>query len=404
MSREINTEVCIIGAGPAGMIIGHILHQHGVDCIVIDKYSRERIFARGRAGILDCKVADILRHYNLDEGLKAHGQPHGSCEFRTPSGSQVLDYSAHCDGDKHYVYAQNFLVDELIGVFMERGGTLMLETEALQINNPESGSPSVDCLVKAGGEELRINCKFIAGCDGYHGKARVSIPEDEVEVYLRNYEYNWLAVLAEAPPSTDKIIYALHPRGFAGHMLRTETISRYYLQCKDTDTLQDWPDDRIWSELHIRFTKEGWSLTEGKIIDKSILEMRSYVIEPMHYRNLYLAGDAAHTITPCGGKGLNLAIHDGEELARAFIRHLRHGDKEAMAGYSKSRLPQIWQHEEFSHTMLETIHKTSSEGDDDPFLMKLKESRIAQLANYPSTARDFSRKYVGERLPPRAKL
>ncbi|MFV1982055.1 MAG: 4-hydroxybenzoate 3-monooxygenase [Thiohalomonadales bacterium] len=393
-TKTIQTDVCIVGSGPAGMTLANILTDFGISCLVIDQYSRQQIYDRGRAGLLDSKTINILRRFHLDAGLNKEGIRHDHCEFRSPQHSFVLHYGDYCNGKSHYVYPQNRLVDDLINSYLQKDGQLLFKHEAIDIH---SGNNPYVLAKNENNEQVTIQCHFIAGCDGYFGAARSSLPLENFTVIENQYPYSWLSILAQAPPSTDHIIYAVHERGFAGHMLRNENISRYYLQILSSDTIEQWSDKRIWQELQIRLAKDGWSLSEGKIIDKAILGMRSYVLEPMRYFNLFLVGDAAHIITPCGAKGLNLAIHDAEVLAYTFKQYFENHNPDILDEYSSQRLPLIWQAQEFSFSMLELLHAPIEKNIKNvSFYQKIKESRISELELCNTTAHDFSAKYVGD--------
>lgn len=393
MTNHLSTKVCIVGAGPAGLMLANILQLNQIACIVIDKFSLEEIYKRSRAGLIDYKTISILEKYGLADNLLKEGTPHKRCEFRSPEYSFILEYADMCNGKKHYTYPQQELVADMIQQFLSLGGKIIFSTRGLSIN---SGYPvQVKCYNEIDQSTIIIDCDFVAGCDGFHGFSRKSIPDGAVKAYYKNHEFSWLAILAEAPPSTDHIIYGVHPRGFAGHMLRSTTISRYYLQTSLGDTVDDWSDELIWSELHLRLAKEGWSLTEGKITDKQILSMKSYVSVPMRYKNLFLVGDAAHIITPSGGKGMNLAIQDAEVLGEGMVKYYLNGyDESLLKNYSAIRLPLIWEAQEFSYSLLHMVNRYDESSDNAFFMHQLQQSKIFQLINPTTFAIDFSRKYV----------
>ena len=392
-NNHFSTKVCIIGAGPAGLLLANILQQNKIPCIVVEKCSHEEIYRRARAGLIDHKAVSILKQYGLANRLLREGKPHGKCEFRSPEYSFVLEYSKMCEGRTHYTYPQQELLVDLIQKFQEADGEIRFRTKGFSIQN---GYPAqVTCYDEIKQSTIVIDCDFIAGCDGFHGIARKSIPEKAVDIYYKNYNFSWLAITAAAPPSTEHIIYAIHPYGFAGHMLRNEKISRYYLQISLDDSVDNWPDERVWSELHLRLAKDGWSLTEGKITDKQVLRMRSYVSNPMQYKQLFLAGDAAHIITPSGGKGMNLAIQDAEVLGKLMVNYyLGHNDS-LLQRYSAIRLPSIWQTQEFSHSLLHMVNMHEQNSENDRFMKQLQKSKVYQLMSLKTFAVDFARKYVG---------
>ena len=392
-SKEINTQVCIIGAGPAGLIIANILFKYGINCVVIEKYSQSEIYARSRAGLIDYKTVSILQEHGLGDRLLKVGKPHGKCEFRAPEQSFVLDYAEMSNGQTHYTYPQQELLTDLIYKFQLSGGQILFNTQAETIANERYGA-TVSC--RQGEQDLVIKSDFIAGCDGFHGVSRAAIPNAIAQPKTVNYDYAWLAITAEAAPSTPHIIYGIHPRGFAGHMLRTETISRYYLQIPMGDTADDWSSDRIWSELQLRLAKDNWTLTEGKIIAKQVLTMRSFSTQTMQYKSLFLAGDATHIMTPAGGKGMNLAIQDADILGKSFARYYRYHDNLPLRNYSANRLPEIRLSQEFSESLLHMINIQEGNNPQEANLLKLLQKfKLSQLINSQSTAQEFARNYVG---------
>lgn len=392
----LKTSVCILGSGPAGIVLGNILLQSGIDCIVIDKYNREEIYARGRAGVLESTTVALLKRHDLAESVLNNGYTHGSCEFRYPTYSIVLEYGKLAGGEVHYVYPQSDLNDDLIQKYLEAGGKLLFHHEGEKIVQTND-SIAVDCSDKNGGTNITIQADFVAGCDGYHGLARQSIPATGVESYTKQYKYRWLAILADAPPSTEHIIYALHPDGFASHMLRNSKISRYYLQIPLDDEIHDWPDQRIWTALQQRLAKKGWTLVEGEIFEKRLMSLRSYVMEPLRYGRLLLVGDAAHIITPMGGKGLNLAAQDAGVLGETLVNYYRQEHPISyLDRYSEIRLPYIWRAQEFSYRLLNMVHRPEGNDlDDIRFRQKLSQSKLAQLTTSATFAKDFARNFVG---------
>lgn len=392
-TKEINTQVCIIGAGPAGLVIANILLKYGINCLVIEKYSQSEIYARSRAGLIDYKTISILQEHGLSDRLLRVGKPHGQCEFRTPEESFVLNYSSMSKGQTHYTYPQQELLTDLIYKFQLAGGKILFNTQAETITNERYGA-TVACRHEE--QDILIKSDFIAGCDGFHGVSRSAIPEAILQPQTINYDYAWLAITAEAAPSTKHIIYGIHPRGFAGHMLRTATISRYYLQVPVGDTADHWSSDRIWAELQLRLAKDNWSLTEGKIIEKQVLKMRSFSTQTMQHKSLFLAGDATHIMTPAGGKGMNLAIQDADVLAKSFVRYYRYHDNLPLRNYSANRLPKIRCAQEFSESMLHLINVQDKNNPEEAKLWQLLQKfKLSQLINFQSTTQEFARSYVG---------
>lgn len=396
MVKVLKTTVCILGSGPVGIVLGNILLQNGIDCIVADKYNREEIYARGRAGALESTTVELLKKHKLADTILKNGYPHDCCEFRYLEYSIVLEYGKLSGGEVHYIYPQSDLNDDLIQKYLDAGGKLLFHHEGKKITQT-SDSIAVDLYDKYSHETITVHADFIAGCDGYHGISRQSIPEDAVDIYNKEYKYRWLAILAYAPPSTKHMIYSLHPDGFAGHMLRTDKVSRYYLQISLNDKVKDWPDERIWETLQRRLAKKGWTLMEGKIFEKRLMSLRSYVMEPLQYGRLLMAGDAAHIITPMGGKGLNLAVQDAGVLAETLVNYYREGHSISyLDRYSDIRLPYIWRAQEFSHAMLNMVHLPESDDLDELlFQHKLSQSKLAQLTTSTTFAKHFARNYVG---------
>lgn len=396
MAVELTTTICIIGAGPAGIVLGNLLVQRGIACIVVEARSREELAARGRAGALESTTVALLDRHRLADTIFANGIAHDRVEFRGPDFSVLLEYGRLVDGEAHWVYPQNALVDDLIGRYLDAGGALLFGTSARAIRQADDGI-RVDCYDTARDTWVTISGEYAIGCDGFHGLSRTTSPPGAVETYHRQYPYAWLAILARARPSTEHIIYARHPDGFAGHMLRTSEISRYYLQIPLDDELDRWPDARVWAALHRRLAKRGWRLSEGAIVEKRKLSLQGRVTEPMRHRRLFLAGDAAHIVPPLGGKGMNLAIHDAGALAETLGAHYRERrEPSVLDRYSARRLPYIWRAQEFSHAMLQLLHlPLGEESEEARFARKLQDARLRQLATPSTFARDFARNYVG---------
>jgi len=392
----LTTSVCILGSGPAGIVLANILQKNGIDCIVIDRYDRDEIYARGRAGVIESTTVDQLKKHGLADTILEKSYTHGCCEFRHPDGGIVFDYGSLSGGDIHYVYPQSDLNDDLIQYYIDAGGFLFCHLEGEKITQTKDGV-IVECHDRDTDKKIAIRADFVAGCDGYHGISRQSVPEGEVEIFTKTYNYRWLAILAYAPPSATHTLYGIHPDGFAAHMLRNSQVSRYYLQIPIQDELTDWPDDRIWDNLEKRLAQKGWKINRGNIFQKRIMALRNYVMEPLRYGRLLMAGDAAHIITPMGGKGLNLAVQDAAVLAETLIGYyLENHDLSYLDRYSEIRLPYIWRAQEFSYNLLTMLHQP--EGDDTEdirFRWKLSESKLMQLTRSATFARNFARNYVG---------
>jgi len=295
------------------------------------------------------------------------------------------------------VYPQNNLVDDLTQIYLDRGGKILFRRTGREIHQADDHT-AVECYDQSSQSTVTIHADFVAGCDGPHGIARPSIPAGAVTIYRKQHNFNWLAILAYAKPSTDHVIYALHPDGFASHIPRNSDMSRYYLQIPLDDDMAAWPDERIWQALQKRLAKTDWTLSEGEIGSKSIVSLHSYVTEPLRYQRLFLVGDAAHLIPPCGGKGMNLAIQDASVLAETLCKYYqkRRRALSSLDRYSALRLPFIWRAQEFAYAMMHMLHKTEEQdADAGQFVQKLKESKLAQLKTSKTFAKDFARNYVG---------
>jgi p-hydroxybenzoate 3-monooxygenase len=387
----LRTSVGIVGAGPSGLMIGHLLRQRGIDCIVVEKSTRTHIYARARAGFIEWRNRLLLEQVGLGERMLAEGEPHGRCEFRGPGHSHVLDYAALAGGKTHWVYPQHELVSDMAGVYVGAGGDLREGLECVSILDHDQ--PAALCRVADTGEEVVLECELLAGCDGFHGPVRSSIPDGALQGHAIDYPWQWLAILVEAPPSSDHIIYAQHENGFAGHMMRSSMLCRFYLQCDRGDSVDDWPAERIWPELRDRLASDGFRLNEGPISDRSMLLLRSVVYEPMQYGKTLLVGDAAHILTPCGAKGMNLALQDAVVFAELAERHLG-GEPEALAEYTPRRLPDVWRLQEFSHWMLHMLHNYEP-GEGSGFMQGLQRARLSNLEHSPAFATHFALAYVG---------
>jgi p-hydroxybenzoate 3-monooxygenase len=391
--------VGIIGAGPAGLALGCVLAEAGIDSVILERGTREYVENRARAGVVEDRTARFLREHGLAGRMLAEGVPHGACEFRYDGRRLRVPYG-ELSGGLHWVYPQQHLVRDLVAAYLERGGDLRFSHPVEEID-PVGGRVRARRTAPGGdggpgdGERVELECAFVAGCDGRHGIARRTMEAAGARSTDRQHDHGWLAVLAAAPPSTTEIIYALHEDGFAGHMLRTATVSRYYLECPIGDSPANWSEDRIWDSLTRRLAAPGWTLATGPLLETSVLEMRSTVLDRMDSGRLYLAGDAAHVITPAGGKGMNLALGDAADLAAALVdRHTR-GDGTALRGYSARRLERAWRAQEFSHWLLQLIHTPIAPPAERPFLDRLRRARLEQLGSFPAYAASFAHAYVG---------
>ncbi|MBO1331868.1 4-hydroxybenzoate 3-monooxygenase [Streptomyces sp. VRA16 Mangrove soil] len=391
-------DVVILGAGPAGLLLGNLLQGDGIDCVVLERGSGEHIRTRARAGFLAAHTVRILQRHGLADGLTRHGRPHSTCEFRSEDGRFRLDYSTLGRGERHTVYPQQDLVSDLLRHYLDAGGRIRFETEALAVHGADGDRPEVEVRTPDGGT-ARWRARYVAGCDGRHGAARRSLPPGAARHHL-DHGVTWLGLLAEAPPSLDAVGYAVHPRGFAGHMARTDTVTRYYLQCAPDARVEDWPEERIWDELSLRMRTDAYGpLRRGPIGQCGIVHLESDVIEPLRHGSLLLAGDAASLISPSAAKGANLAVLEAELLARALADALLHGDPAGLDHYSERCLAHIWRAQEFSQWMIRLLHGPAGTDGAARFHDSLRRSRISALRDSRAQQDWFAEHYVGVRLP-----
>jgi p-hydroxybenzoate 3-monooxygenase len=388
-------DVVILGAGPAGLVLGNLLRDAGIDCVVLERASREHVQTRARAGFLAANTVRILDRHGLADGLRRDGREHDTCEFRTEDGRFSLRYSDLGQGERHTVYPQQNLVTDLLTQFLAAGGQVCFETEATAVLDADSRQPQVS-VRGADGRPARWRARYVAGCDGRHGVARRSIPPGAIRRHHRDHGVSWLGLLAEAPPSLDAVGYAVHDRGFAGHMPRSPEVTRYYLQCERHTSADAWSEDRIWDELDLRMRAEEYGpLHRGRVIQRSVIDLESDVLEPLRHGSLFLAGDAASLISPSAAKGANLAVLEAELLARALIDDLAHGDPEPLARYSAQALAYIWRAQEFSHWMIQLLHGAPGDDGESTFRNALQRSNLASLRTSRSRQDWFAENYVG---------
>jgi p-hydroxybenzoate 3-monooxygenase len=376
----VRTSVLIVGAGPAGLVLGNLLRAEGIDCVVLERQSREHVERRARAGFLAANSVRILTENGLAKGLLEHGQQHDTCAFRSDDVQFELKYSGLGRGEVHTVYPQQDLVRDLIAEFIDRGGDIRFDTTVTAVDAEQP-------LVVAG--DSRWEPQFVAGCDGQHGVSRDAVPAVR---FQREHGVSWLAILAEAPQSMAAVTYAIHAEGFAGHMARTPSITRYYLQCPPGDDPHGWSDQRIWEQLELRMSEP---LRRGPILERRIVDMRSDVSDPIQHGRLFLVGDAASLISPSAAKGANLAIMAAEILAKALVGKLRYADEHALARYSADCLPRIWRAQEFSHWMINLLHGPSGDDADAVFLRSLQRARLQSLGSSRAHQDFFAENYVG---------
>ena len=347
--------VAIVGAGPAGLLLGHLLQQSGIESVTVDIRTQQHVIERVRAGVLEQTTVDLLHEAGLGERLAREGMRHEGLFIAFGGERHRVDLADLTGGRGITVYPQSEVVRDLLAARRAAGGRVIFEAESVALEDLDSDQPAL--RVRATGSDETLVCDFIAGCDGFHGVSRESIPTGALRGYERIYPFAWLGVLAQAPPSSHELVYCLHDHGFALFSMRTHEITRLYLQCAPDDTIEHWPDDRIWNELSARLSMtDGWAPTEGPILQKSVTGMRSFVAEPMRYRRLFLAGDAAHIVPPTGAKGLNLAMADAWRLASALSDRYRRGTDAALDAYSDRGLARAWRAQRFSYWMTSLLH------------------------------------------------
>jgi p-hydroxybenzoate 3-monooxygenase len=383
------TQVGIVGAGPAGLTLAHLLHLEGIDSVVIEDRSRDYVEARIRAGVLEQRTADLLVQTGVGGRMQREGEVHTGIglQFDGQRHRIALDQLV---GKAIVVYGQTEIIKDLIEARLGTGRPLLFDVGDVSLSGVESERP---CLsFTHDGRRQELECDVIAGCDGFHGVCRPSIPANVLTEFSREYPFGWLGILAAVPPSIDEVCYSAHERGFALLSLRTRELARYYVQVAADEDLALWPDERIWEELQVRVGLKGWTLAEGPIVEKGVTGMRSYVVEPMQYGRLFLAGDAAHIVPPTGAKGLNLAIRDVRLLAEMIVDWYRSGDDAVLERYSVECLRRVWRAEHFSWWMTTMLHMPP---DEDPFGWRLRQSQLRYVVGSEVAAKSLAENYVG---------
>jgi p-hydroxybenzoate 3-monooxygenase len=387
-ARASRTRVGIVGAGPAGLLLSHLLGLHGIESVVVENRSRAYCEARQRAGLLEAGTVELLRSVGLGKRLDAEGMEHGGIYLQFEGERHHLDFRSLTDGRWVTVYAQTEIVKDLIAARLADGGVIEFSASDVAVSEIESDRPVLSYADSSGGSH-QVSCDVIAGCDGFHGICRPLIPD--MSVYERTYPYAWLGILADAAPSTDELIYSRHSDGFALYSMRSPQVSRLYLQVAPDEPLDQWPDERIWAELQRRFAIDGWSVNEGRITDKSVTPMRSFVAGPMRHGRLFLAGDAAHIVPPTGAKGLNLALTDVVLLATALRAALLGGSWDLADAYSGTCLARVWRATHFSWWMTSMLHVASG----DPFESQLQLSQLRYVTSSSAAATSLAENYSG---------
>jgi p-hydroxybenzoate 3-monooxygenase len=387
---KLRTQVGIIGAGPAGLLLSHLLHLEGIESIVLEARTRKYIEERIRAGVLEQGTVDLMIDSGVGERLKREGLEHGGIGLRFNGQNHRIDFQ-ELIGRTITVYAQQEVIKDLVAARLAAGGQILFEAEALSLTGLNSAAPAIG--FRQNGAEHQIECDFVAGCDGFHGIARAAVPAGALTVLERVYPFAWLGILAAAPPSSEEVTYANHERGFALSSMRSPELSRLYIQCEPDDDIANWPDARIWEELHMRLAARGaHKLMEGPVLQKGITPMRSFMIEPMQYGNLFLAGDSAHIVPPTGAKGLNLAAADIRVLARGLCRFYRGGKRELLDRYSGICLRHAWKVQRFSWWMTSMLHNFPG---DTGFDRRRQLAELDYLTSSRAAMQSLAENYVG---------
>ena len=395
MNRILHTQVAIIGAGPAGLLLAHLLQQRGIDAIVLEARSRAAVESTVRAGVLEQATVDLLKACGVGQRLAHEGQVHHGIQLRFDRQTHRIDFDRLIGGRTITIYAQHEVLRDLIHAANEAEREIIFEAQDVQLLDIATNQPRV--TFTHDGEPTEIHCDFVAGCDGFHGVCRPSIPAGAVQGYQCQLQIGWLGMLVEAPPSSQELIYARHERGFALVSTRTPQIQRLYLQCDPHDDVATWTDERIWSELSQRLeTSEDWELIRGRIFQKCILSMRSFVAEPMQYGRLFLAGDAAHIVPPTGAKGLNLAVADVSVLAPALAEFLETGSHDLLSQYSDICLPRVWRAQRFSAWMTHALHRLPAM---DEYKSRLQLAELEYVVRSQAASASLAENYVGFPLP-----
>jgi p-hydroxybenzoate 3-monooxygenase len=389
-SPSKKTSVVIIGSGPAGLMLGHLLRQAGIDVVIIERQTREHVEGRTRAGVLEDTATRIMDQLGINARMHAEGLPHGGVNLADGERLIRIDIEK-LTGRPVMVYGQTEVTRDLIDAANERGLEIQWQANDVTLHDIESDSPYVTYTQH--GEPRRINARFIAGCDGFHGPSRQAIPASVGRPFERVYPFGWLGILADVPPCNHELIYANHERGFALASMRSMTRSRYYIQVPLDEKLEDWPDDRLWDELEIRLGPEvAQHITRGPAIEKSIAPLRSFVFEPMRHGSLFLAGDSAHIVPPTGAKGLNLAASDVAYLSKALIGFFTNGDNQGIDGYSDKALARVWKSERFSWQLTMLMHRFPDHG---PFERRMQVAELDYIAGSEAAQKSIAENYVG---------
>jgi p-hydroxybenzoate 3-monooxygenase len=387
----MHTQVGIVGAGPAGLLLSHLLHRQGIESMVLESRSRQDIEETIRAGVLEQGTVDLLTETGVGERMKREGFLHHGIYLRFDGRTERIDFPSLTGGKSVMVYAQHEVIKDLVQVRFEAGGQILFGVKDVSVYDLDTKAPKI--RFRKDDEVTELTCDFIGGCDGTQGVCRPAIPAGVLSFYERLYPFGWYGILAEAPPSSDELIYALHERGFALVSTRSPDIQRMYLQVEPTDMAENWSDDRTWAEFRVRLaTRDGWAPKEGRIFHKVVVGMRSFVTEPMQYGRLFLAGDSAHVVPPTGAKGLNLAAADVRVLANAMTAFYKAGTTELLARYSETALRRIWKATRFSWWMTSMLHRFPG---GDAFQHRVQLAELDYVTTSRIGAASLAENYVG---------
>ena len=386
----MKTQVAIIGAGPAGLLLSELLHRRGVSSVVLEKRSRSRVLSRIRAGVLEQTTVDVLRNNGLSSRMDREGEPHDGVKIVWAERSELFVDTAKYVGKRFMTYGQSSIQEDLFAAADQRNADVLTEVENVELIDVTSDHPAVK--FKHGGEEVQLTCDFVAGCDGFHGVSRRTIPPTMLREFEKSYPFGWLGVLSRTRPLPD-ITYANHPRGFALASYRSQTLSRYYIQVPFDNKVEDWPDDRFWAELKARYPRElSEAIVPGPSIEKSLTPLRSYVAEPMRYGRLFLAGDAAHILPPTGAKGLNLAVSDVFYLARALTMFYSSGSEDLLDRYSDMALRRVWSSVRIAWYLTNLLHRFPDASDFD---QRAQEFELDYLCSSHHAQAALAEQYAG---------
>ena len=386
----MKTQIAIIGAGPAGLLLGHLLRAEGLDCVVLERQTGEYVLSRIRAGVLEQGTVGLMERLGLDSRMKAEGLPHGG--FNLADGERLIRIDvAGLTGQNVMVYGQTELTRDLMDAAAPRGLEVIYNAGDVALHDIDSDAPYV--TYTRDGQAARIDARIVVGCDGFHGPSRQAVPDSVGRGFERVYPFGWLGILADVPPCDHELIYANHERGFALASMRSATRSRYYIDVALTEKVEDWSDDRVWDELAVRLGPEAAAnITRGPSIEKSIAPLRSFVFEPMRHGSLLLCGDSAHIVPPTGAKGLNLAASDVHYAAEALAAYFRDGNADAVAGYSAKALARVWKSERFSWSLTKLMHRFPEDG---PFERRMQVAELDYIASSEAAQRSIAENYVG---------